>query len=299
MRVTHNSMTENALRYLAENQERIAGLQEKIGSTKQYQRVSDNPAAVSQALSLRSSLQASQSYLETAQNVDTWMDATDSALGKMFSLVTRAITLVTKGLNDTMSPADRASTLGIELAGIVQEGVDAGNTRHLGNYIFSGFLVTTPAFELAVDGSTVTANSDAGVMTRDLGPGQTVPANINGQQQAFTDFYAALIKARDALSDPAATDMTALSDSLGDLNTALTGLTDLRTSNGGRQRQVQAVIGGMDKATTELKSLLSQREDTNMAEAISLLENQTTTYQAVLEVTQRAISSLNLFDVLQ
>jgi hypothetical protein len=36
-----------------------------------------------------------------------------------------------------------------------------------------------------------------------------------------------------------------------------------------------------------------------MAEAIAQLSSQETSYQAVLEVSQRAISALNLFDVLQ
>jgi len=36
-----------------------------------------------------------------------------------------------------------------------------------------------------------------------------------------------------------------------------------------------------------------------MAEAVAMLTSQETTYKAVLEVGQRAISALNLFDVLQ
>ena len=64
-------------------------------------------------------------------------------------------------------------------------------------------------------------------------------------------------------------------------------------------RQVDAAIDHLGKTNLTLKSLLSEREDVNMAEAIAMMQGQETTYQAVLEVGQRAISALNLFDVLQ
>jgi hypothetical protein len=44
--------------------------------------------------------------------------------------------------------------------------------------------------------------------------------------------------------------------------------------------------------------VLSQKQDANLAEAISMLKNQETSYQVVLEVSQRAISALTLFDYL-
>jgi hypothetical protein len=49
----------------------------------------------------------------------------------------------------------------------------------------------------------------------------------------------------------------------------------------------------------ETQSLLSKNEDVNMAEGIAQLANQETTYNAVLEVSKRAISALSLFDYLR
>jgi hypothetical protein len=45
--------------------------------------------------------------------------------------------------------------------------------------------------------------------------------------------------------------------------------------------------------------LLSKKEDVNVAEAIVLLTGEKTTFDAVLEVSQRAISALSLFDYIQ
>jgi flagellin-like hook-associated protein FlgL len=64
-------------------------------------------------------------------------------------------------------------------------------------------------------------------------------------------------------------------------------------------REVQSATEYLVSTQTEAQSLLSKKEDANMAESISLLRNQETTYQAVLEVSQRAVSALSLFDYLK
>jgi len=73
----------------------------------------------------------------------------------------------------------------------------------------------------------------------------------------------------------------------------------LSATNGARQRQVSSSKDHLELANLSLKNLLSDKEDVNMAEAVAMLSSQETTYKAVLEVGHRAISALNLFDVLQ
>ena len=70
------------------------------------------------------------------------------------------------------------------------------------------------------------------------------------------------------------------------------------TTNGARQREVRLTKDRLEKSQIELKSLLSQKEDVNLTEAISYLQHQQTVYQTVLEVGKRAISALSLFDLL-
>jgi flagellar hook-associated protein 3 FlgL len=109
-------------------------------------------------------------------------------------------------------------------------------------------------------------------------------------------FLDALIDIRDALNSNNTTD---LRSALGVLETTVDGIDKLRTSNGARQRQVSSASEYLEKTQIELSSLLSQNDDANMAETISLMRNQEITYQAVLEVGSRAISALNLFEYLR
>lgn len=71
-----------------------------------------------------------------------------------------------------------------------------------------------------------------------------------------------------------------------------------RTNNAAILRQIKTGIEHLTATQNELKGLLSIKEDANMAEAISMFNLQQTTYQTVLDVSSRAISALNLFDVL-
>jgi flagellin-like hook-associated protein FlgL len=72
-----------------------------------------------------------------------------------------------------------------------------------------------------------------------------------------------------------------------------------RTSNGARLRQVESASNFLETMRIETKGLLFKNKDINMAEGVALLANQETTYSAVLEVSQRAISALSLFDYLK
>jgi flagellar hook-associated protein 3 FlgL len=219
-------------------------------------------------------------------------------MGKMSEAAVRAIGLVTSGLNDTEGTVERGSYAN-ELDGILKQVLDLANTSNQGQYIYSGYQINTKPFELiesTVAGvpDSIVYHGDSGVMTRSLGPGQSVNISVDGNS-AFTPLMNTLIAARDALN---ANDMTTLRTSLSDLQTASDTLDATMGTNGTRMRQVDQVSDYLGQSAVEMKAVLSQKQDANLAEAISMLKNQETSYQVVLEVSQRAISALTLFDYL-
>jgi flagellar hook-associated protein 3 FlgL len=304
MRVSDSNMFQNAIRNMADAQERLVQLQERTSSQKAYSQSSDNPGSVSQVLTLQTSLQASQAYQSAAQSTQGWLDATDSAFDGLTDRLTSAITTVTKGLNDTIDDTTRAKTLAPQLDSILHNAVDQANTSYLGKYIFSGFQVSTPTFTYntttkLVDYNTPDPAGNPEIQFRDLGPGQTIGVNIMGDA-AVKPILDAITHARDAL-DPASGvfDHAALEASLGELNTAMDNLNTYRTQNGVRQQQVQTFLDQMDQTQSTIKGLISNKQDSSLAESIMLLQQQQTVYQAVIEVGQRAISTVNLFDMLR
>ena len=146
---------------------------------------------------------------------------------------------------------------------------------------------------------------DSGSIQRSLGPDQAVTLNVRGDQ-SILGFVQNLIEATNALvqnnirnTGNPLTDPLTLESSLGEVKSSLDTISQYRASNGARMREVDSAANFLESVKIETKSMLSENEDLNMAEGIALLANQQTTYEAVLEVSQRAISALSLFDYLR
>ncbi len=320
MRITNKMMMDNAVQSMSENLDKMSKLQTKISSTKDFQYASEDPARASASLSLRSNLRSLESYSATASNTQDWMTATDMAFEKLDQIAVQAQNLILGGLNDTMTDSERANSIGSQLQTLVNQALELGNSTDNGQYIFSGVNINQKAFVLTdstgiptvpptanptlvkFQGDTTTPTT--GLIQRSLGPDQTVTLNVRGDQ-AIQAFLQSLLDANNAVKqnqihDPGTLPGTpTLQTSLAGLQSSLITMDQFRASNGARMRQVESASNFLDTVKIETSSLLSQKEDTNMAEAIAMLENQKTSYQAVLEVSKRAISALTLFDYLQ
>jgi flagellar hook-associated protein 3 FlgL len=300
MRVTNRMMIENSIRSMQDNLERLTDLRTKASSNKAFQFASDNPSAAIASLNLRSGLQANQAYLDTAQSTKDWMEATEYAFSQMEDLATRALNLAMSGLNDTLDETNLQAAA-TEIDSILQQAIEVGNTQHLGKYIFSGFQIDTEPFELvAGTPDTVIYNGGpySGGIQRNVSPGQSMTVNIDGES-TFLPLFNALIRARDGLLSKGIDGGTELQAAVADLQNALDTVSQVRSSNGARQRQIQAVIDQCTQLDLSLKSMLSQKENANLVEVITLLQQQEITYEAVLEVSRRTLNTMNLFDLIQ
>lgn len=308
MRITNRMMVENAIHNMSNNLEKMSKLQNKISTGKQIQNASEDPARASVSLSLRSRLSTLESYSDTADITKDWMIASDNALDQMQDVAVRAQNLILRGLNDSLSASERATTLATEMQDLLNQAVEVGNTSVNNQFIFAGYQVNNKAFELVDSTTTLTDYNgtaftpkvvnylgDQGMMQRSLGPDQSVALNVRGDQ-ALDGFLQDLVSASNALMQ---NDMASLQTVLGNLKSSMDVMDQYRTSNGVRLRQVESASNFLETMRTETKGLLSKNEDINMAEGIALLANQETTYSAVLEVSQRAISALSLFDYLK
>jgi flagellar hook-associated protein 3 FlgL len=335
MRITNLMMVNNAIQNMTDNQERVSKLQNKVSTQKQFQTASENPVGASASLSLNSNLRTLESYSDTAATTQTWMTANDVALGQLEDIGVQASNLILRGLNDSLSANERYTSLGTEMKSLIDRAIEIGNTNVNGQYIFSGYQINQKPFDLTdyvpadpineqpqldYQGNPFTPKvlnyrGDTGTMQRNLGPDQSVQMNVRGDQ-AIQKFIEDLIAASDALTQnnihnpPAATTpptppaiapptLPTLQDALTKVKSSSDVVNQFRTANGARLRQVESASSFLETVKIETKSLLSQKEDTNLAEGIALLTNQQTTYQAVLEVSQRAISALSLFDYMR
>jgi flagellar hook-associated protein 3 FlgL len=308
MRITNKLMVNNAIQNMSTNLERLGKLQGKLSTGKQFQVASEDPARASVSLSLRSNLRTLESYADTAEVTKNWMTATDGALDQLEQIGIRATNLLQRALNDTFSGSERANPMGAEMQDLLDQAIELGNTSMNDQFIFAGYQVNSKAFELVDDTTTlldykgdpftpkvVNYLGDQGIMQRSLGPDQSVTLNVRGDQ-ALEGFLQNLVLASNALIQ---NDKLSMETTLSSLQSSLDTIDQYRTSNGARLRQVDSAANFLETMKIETQSLLSKNEDINLAEGIAQLANQETTYNAVLEVSQRAISALSLFDYLR
>ncbi|MEI8132442.1 MAG: hypothetical protein WCG34_08410, partial [Leptolinea sp.] len=111
--------------------------------------------------------------------------------------------------------------------------------------------------------------------------GMTMLSNVNSATQSSQDGLAALRA------------------STADLNIALNDVTLATTINGSRMRTLEAAQERIITSNTEIKALLSQKEEVNMAEVMALLKNQENVYQTVVTIASRTQSMMNLFQSLR
>ena len=312
MRITNQMISDANTKYMLEGLENVNRAQQRLNSQKLFDTPSEDPVAASFSLNLSSSLRSMKTFQEATAVVGEWMNGTDLAFQQMNDVSLRATNLVLGGLNDTIGAEER-TTMAAELDSMITQALDIANSKHDGQYLFSGFRTDTQPFELIdhsqppnldptyVDPDTGVAlyevryNGDDGQMQRSINVGQNVVQNVTGRD-AFLGFIKRLVQAREALR---ANDTTVLDDSLAGLKTTTSTMSSMQGASGSRWRQVQSTSDFLVQSAQETERLISQNEDINLAEGITELRKQESSYQVVMEVTSRAISAMTLFDYLR
>ncbi len=294
MRVTNRMIIDNAIRSMSENLQKLGSLQSQASSGKRFEKSSDAPRASRAALALRSNLRSNETYLDTIKSSEGWLEASGEALGRMEDLASQAINLGLQGISDSNSAARETLASDIDL--LIEDALSAANTRHLESYLFAGHQVDTEPFRL-VSGTpdSVAYDGDAGVIQRTIGPDLTTTINFEAQA-VFSPIFEAMIAARDALE---ADDVSALQLAVSDLKSAQEGVKQQRAVNGIRLKQMEDNQSYLEETRLAIQDLLSQEEDIDLVEVITELRHQETVFQATMQVGQRTLATVNLFDLMR
>lgn len=303
MRVTNQMIMDHSIKSMSESLGTLFELQQKATTGKKFLNASDDPASAATVFTLKSTLATSEVYLSTADTTREWMSVNDSALSTASDITQKVISLITRGLSDTNGVKERA-IIGTEINGLLNQVVDLANSKHLDRYVFAGFSTDTKPFVPVMDAvdplKIASVNYKPGLpagfqaIQREIGPGETITANIDGQS-TFVNLINTMIKVRDDLN---ANDMTDLRLQMDNMNTAMDEVTHSLTNNGARMRNIDDTSSRIEKNNIDLESLLSLNEQVNMPEVLTMIKNQETTYQLVVQITSRTQSMLNLFDAL-
>lgn len=121
-------------------------VQEQLSTGKRINKPEDDPAGAFQVIKYKSDVNHIEKYISSANLTIDDLNTSDLALDQLGVVLRRIRDLALYASNGTMTASDREDTLK-EVEQLREEFVSVANTRHRGNYIFSGGEIYTKPFQ--------------------------------------------------------------------------------------------------------------------------------------------------------
>lgn len=300
MRVTDSLMSKSFLRNLSANTEKVMKYQNQLSTLKEVSKSSDDPLKVSKILNLNNSLIQNDQYKTTINDAIQWTNVQDSALSSATASMQRIRTLIQSSANGTLGHEDRQANK-VEIKSEIQGTVDALNTNFGGRYIFAGMNTTEKPFKVtSVDGEitgitysgTATGN---GNLSREIAPGVLVELNtdgrnlMNAQNADGSDdlgtFFSDVLTALDA------DDTEKLAGLLGRADQEIENVVSNRSETGSIFNRLTATLERNNNEKLNLKTLLSENQDIDLAEKYMQLTMEKSAYQAALSMGTKILDT--------
>jgi flagellar hook-associated protein 3 FlgL len=259
----------------------------------------DDPVAVAQSILFGTSISNDDTFVQTASNESSKLQATDSVLGEVVSLANSAIGLSVEGNDGTLNSGNAAS-IAQQLSGIRDQVLTLANTNFQGQYLFGGSQGSTAPFTLdsTTNPATAVYNGDTNLQFINTPTGQQIQANLPGSAvfgSGGTGVLGALNQLISDISGGAATatitaDTSALTTAVGQLSSQRSTI----DSSLNRLQSTSTYIQTQEGQLKVAQSTLVQADPVAVATQLSTAETQ---HQAILSVIS-ALSNNDLFSFL-
>lgn len=301
MRVTDSLMSRSFLRNLSANTENVMKYQNQLSTLKEVSKPSDDPLKVSKILDLNNSIIQNDQYKTTINDAIQWTNVQDSALSSATESMQRIKTLIQYSANGTLSSEDRQANKA-EIESEIQGVVDAFNTNFGGRYVFAGKNTTEKPFEVKknddgeITGITYSGTAEGnGNLSREIAPGVSVELNTDGRNfmnaqnsdgsNNLGTFFSNVLTALDE------DDTGKLSSLLDRADQEIENVVSNRSKTGSIFNRLNATLERNDSEKLNLKTMLSENQDIDLAEKYMEYTMESTAYQAALSMGTKILKT--------
>lgn len=306
MRITDKVLNDNFLRNLSRNLNQVSKYQNQLSSGKIVSRPSDAPLLVAKIMSMDINISQNQQYNNNITASLGWVKTQDTALADATSTLQRIKDLIIYGSNGTLSDIDRQAIVA-EVKMKADELSDILNTNFDGRYIFAGQMTTTKPFTRGEDGAII-YNGDDKDISREISQGVEIPLLTAGNRLLMAEGIDETNENRDlgvllknVIAALEAGDSETLSGEdglLGFMEEHVDNVVRVRTQIGAIHNRLEAAEERNKAENMNLKEILSQREDVDIAEKYMEYLLVANTYQASLSIGARILQP-SLLDYLR
>ncbi len=293
LRITSKMASLTTVLDMAKAQSQLDDAQRKASTGLRVERPSDDPSSAAAAMRHDTDIDRVDQCRENITLAQAELGAADTALGQVTDLLIRARELTVQMASDTINATQRA-TAAVEISKIRDEVRALANTKHNGNYIFSGYETSTEAFS-----SAGAYQGDTNVRQIWATPSMKMDAAITGSE-AFTvtggiDVLGALQTLSTALSTDNITNIRA---SLTNLDTAQSQVLKAQAKSGIYINRMTELDSLLDSRKFELTSSRSDVADADITSTLTEMARAQQALSTAVSVSARVINSLSLVDKL-
>ncbi len=294
MRISARGTTDRMLSHITEATSRLNETQERVASGRRINRPSDDPFATARALAARTKLDLVTQRTRTVDLASTELGVVESALTALGTVMTRAQELSVQADSAGLDSGARQQ-IATEVAEMLNEVLSIANTTHGGRPIFGGHQGGAPfAPDLPANPTAFIYNGDTGDVLREIGEGERIAVNIQGEP-LFDGIFAALVSFRDGLIANNRTAMNAASSQISnEIDTVLTA----RGEVGARMRRLDMAWARLEEEELALRTSISGLEEVDITAEVVELQMRDTAFQAALAATSRSLG-VSLLDFLR
>lgn len=291
LRVTSNMMSNQVLRNLNRNLNKMADLQNQQSTGRKLNKPSDDPVGVTYALRYRSELSANDQY---GRNVDTalgWLDTTDSVMSQAEDVMNRLKELTVQASNGT-NPQSALDSIKSEILELKKQLGDLGNTQINGKYIFNGQTYNIKPYDSSNPDSFAGVETDPGAVEYTVGQGVTFQINTAGNdffggKNGTDNVFNIIDKLSVAMKNSRFDD---ISKEIPNIESRLNTMVSVHAETGARTNRVELMQNRLSNENYSLTQLQSKTEDADIAEVMIQTNIQSNIYQASLSVGAKIIS---------
>jgi len=269
---------------------------QQVSTGRRVNNLSDDPAAAAALVLNNAQTSQDAQFQSNIGDLQSKFQVADSVMNSAVQLMTSAISLGTQGATGTLTDSNRQQ-IATQVAGLQQQMLALANTSYQGTYIFSGTDVTTQPFSAdSSDPSGVVYNGNSAVTTVEISPGQSLQANLPGDQlfaNSSANVFAALNDLTNALNSG-----TGIAAANTEVQNAFNQLNSQRVFYGNALNQLQSTESFLSQDTVNLSQQQNNLVGANLATAASNLSQSQVAEQAAISATAQILNMPTLLNYL-
>lgn len=290
-RVTQLMFIDRTLQDLRRQFNQVFEFEQQLATGYRVNRPSDDPIDARRAVNIKLEIAQLNQYLANITDSRPQLDDTETALQNTVNVLQRVRELTVQGANGTQSQ-EQLDAIATEINQLLEETLVLSNSQSIGRYLFSGTRTkTVPFLETRVGGEItgVTYQGNTEAINVAISESAQIKVNIDGEAafQSGIDVFATLIAIREDLR---AGDQTTLSTvRIDEVDQALEQILLREADLGANTNRLDRVVSVTEDGVVSQQVLLSEKIDTDFADATLRYNNSLNALQAALNASARVL----------